>query len=85
MAAVAVWPSRSKSNGAVASVMPSCVTLPLRCSTSTDDPNSEGVVIQSVTDRLDRQSITLGVTVLIVYAGLAAFLCSPHVRRYIRG
>ena len=55
--------------------------------TTPDDPNGEGEVIQPIAERLDAQKrkIGLGIGVLLGYAGLAAYLCSPPVRRFITG
>jgi hypothetical protein len=52
--------------------------------TPIDDPNSEGMVIQSITERLDAQKLGLGIGVLLGYAGLAVSLCSPPIRRFIK-
>jgi hypothetical protein len=54
--------------------------------TSEDDPNSAGEVIQSPAERLQQhqQQITVGILVLIAYAGVATFLCSPPVQRFIK-
>jgi hypothetical protein len=51
-----------------------------------DDPNSAGQIIQSPAERLQQsqQQITTGILLLIAYAGLAAFLCSPPVHRFIK-
>jgi hypothetical protein len=53
-------------------------------SATTDDPNGEDEVIHPITERLDTDRLSLGIAVLIGYAGLAAYLCSPSVRRYFR-
>jgi hypothetical protein len=53
--------------------------------TTPDDPNSAGLIIQPITERLDTQSISLGIGGLLGYAGLAAYLCSPSVQRFIKG
>jgi hypothetical protein len=54
--------------------------------TSNDDPNSAGQIIQSPAELLrdHQQEITTGILVLIAYAGLATFLCSPPVNRFIK-
>jgi hypothetical protein len=54
--------------------------------TPDDDPNSAGQIIESPAERLreHQQQITTGILALIAYAGLAAFLCSPPVSRFIK-
>jgi hypothetical protein len=47
------------------------------------DPEDEGLVIQSVTERLDTQRLTLGILGLVIYAAVSVYLTSPPVRRYI--
>jgi hypothetical protein len=49
-----------------------------------DDFDQADVVIPSVVDRLDTQSLTLGIGLIVVYAGVAVYLLSPQVRRYFR-
>jgi len=46
------------------------------------DSDDEGFVIQSVTERLDMQRITLGILGLVTYAAVSVYLTSPPVRRH---
>jgi hypothetical protein len=47
-----------------------------------NDPDSPDTFIAPVTDRLDVQRIELGIVILLLYAGVAAYLVSPAVRRH---
>ena len=49
-----------------------------------NDPNSAGEEIKPLAERLDTRELTIGIGVLLAYAALAAFLCSPPVHRYMR-
>lgn len=46
-----------------------------------DDPDDSGMIIKPFEDRLDTQSLFLGITFLVVYAGLAVYLMSPAVKK----
>jgi hypothetical protein len=46
-----------------------------------DDPDDSGVRIKPFEERLDTQSMTLGVTFLVIYALLALYLMSPAVKK----
>ncbi len=48
----------------------------------TPDSDDEGLVIQSVTERLDMQRITFGILGLVAYAAVSVYLTSPPVRRH---
>jgi len=48
----------------------------------TDDADDEGLVIQSVSERLDMQRVTLGILGLVGYAAVSVYLSSPPVRRH---
>jgi len=48
------------------------------------DPDKADLVIPSVVEKLDTQSLTLGISLLVVYAGAAIFLLSPPVQRHFR-
>jgi predicted nucleic acid-binding Zn-ribbon protein len=50
----------------------------------TDDLDQADIAIPSVVDRLDTQKLSLGITLIIVYAGVTIYLISPPVRRYFR-
>jgi hypothetical protein len=50
----------------------------------TDHPDQADIAIPSVVDRLDTQKLSLGITLIIVYAGVSIYLISPPVRRYFR-
>jgi hypothetical protein len=49
-----------------------------------DDPEKVDIAIPSVVDRLDTQSLSLGIGLIGLYAGVAVYLLSPQVRRYFR-
>jgi len=48
----------------------------------TPDTDDEGLVIQSVTERLDMQPLTMGILGLVAYAAISVYLTSPPVRRH---
>ena len=48
------------------------------------DPDKPDLVIPSVVEKLDTQSLTLGISLIIVYAAAAVFLLSPPVQRHFR-
>ena len=48
------------------------------------DANSADLVIPSVVEKLDTQSLTLGISLIVVYAGAAIYLLSPPVLRHFR-
>jgi hypothetical protein len=48
------------------------------------DPNETELKIPSVGEKLDTQSVTLGICLIAVYAGAAIFLLSPPVQRHFR-
>ena len=48
------------------------------------DPDKADLIIPSVVERLDTQSVTLGICLIVVYAGAAIFLLSPPVQRHFR-
>lgn len=48
------------------------------------DPDEVDITIPSVVDRLDTQSLSLGISLIIVYSGVTVFLLSPPVRRHFR-
>jgi hypothetical protein len=50
-----------------------------------DDPDAldaEDVEIKPIAERIDQQKITLGLTVILIYALLCIYLLSPPVKRY---
>jgi len=47
-----------------------------------DSADEEGLVIQSVTERLEMQRLTLGILGLVGYAAISVYLTSPSVRRH---
>jgi hypothetical protein len=49
-----------------------------------DDLAQADIAIPSVVERLDTQSLTLGIVLIFVYAAVAVYLLSPQVRRYFR-
>jgi hypothetical protein len=49
-----------------------------------DDLDQADIAIPSVVDRLDTQSLSLGIGLIGLYAGVAVYLLSPQVRRYFR-
>ena len=51
-------------------------------SESTPDSDDEGLVIQSVTERLDMHRLTMGILGLVLYAVVSVYLTSPPVRRH---
>jgi len=48
------------------------------------DPDKADLVIPSVVDHLDTHRLTIGISLIAVYAGVAIFLLSPLVRRHFR-
>jgi hypothetical protein len=48
------------------------------------DPDTADLVIPSVVEHLDTNSLTLGIILIGVYAGTAIFLLSPPVKRHFR-
>jgi hypothetical protein len=52
--------------------------------TQVDEPDKAGLVIPSVVERLDTQSLSLGIGLVAVYAGVVVYLLSPQVRRHFR-
>jgi hypothetical protein len=48
------------------------------------DPDKGELVIPSVVDKLDTQSLTIGICLIVVYAGVAIYLMSPQVQRHFR-
>ena len=48
------------------------------------DPDRTDLVIPSVVEKLDTQTLTLGICLIAVYAGAAIFLLSPPVQRHFR-
>jgi hypothetical protein len=48
------------------------------------DPDQADIVIPSVVDRLDTQSLSLGIGLIVVYAAVSVYLISPPVKRYFR-
>ena len=48
------------------------------------EPDNADLVIPSVVEKLDTQSLTLGISLIIVYAGAAILLLSPPVQRHFR-
>jgi hypothetical protein len=46
-----------------------------------DDPEDAGVHIKSFEERFDSRSFSLGVTLLVIYAGLSVYLMSPAVKK----
>ncbi len=59
-------------------------TAPIARSEPVNEPEESDVVIPSVVDRLDTQSLTLGIVLIGIYAGVSVYLMSPQVRRYFR-
>jgi hypothetical protein len=49
-----------------------------------DDPDQADLAITSVVDQLDTQSLTLGIILILLYAGVSVYLLSPQVRRHFR-
>ncbi len=48
------------------------------------EPDKTDMVIPSVVEKLDTQSLTVGIGLIAVYAGAAVYLLSPHVQRHFR-
>ena len=48
------------------------------------DETGIDIAIPSVVDRLDTQTLTTGILLIFIYAGVAVYLLSPQVRRYFR-
>jgi hypothetical protein len=48
------------------------------------DPEKADLVIPSVAEKLDTQTLTLGISLIAVYAGAAVYLLSPAVKRHFR-
>ena len=48
------------------------------------EPDKADLVIPSVVEKLDTQSLTVGISLIVVYAGVAIYLLSPPVRRHFR-
>lgn len=46
-----------------------------------DNPEDAGILIKPPEDQLDIRSIEVGVTLLVIYAGLALYLMSPAVKK----
>jgi len=46
------------------------------------DPDAADVVIEPITEHLDTQRLSLGVSILLLYAAVSAYLSSPSVRRH---
>jgi hypothetical protein len=49
-----------------------------------DDPDAADEAIRPVAERLDTNSISIGITVLCLYAVLSVYLLSPQVNRYFK-
>jgi hypothetical protein len=49
-----------------------------------DDPGKADLVIPSVVDKLDTQSLSIGIGLIFVYAAVSIYLMSPPVRRHFR-
>ena len=43
-----------------------------------DHPDQSDIAIPSVVDQLDTQKLSLGITLIIVYAGVTIYLVSPR-------
>jgi hypothetical protein len=50
----------------------------------TENPDDEDVIIRPVADQLDTNRLTLGLTVLGLYAAVSIYLLSPHVQKQFR-
>jgi hypothetical protein len=48
------------------------------------DPDQADIVIPSVVERLDTQSLGIGIALIVVYAAVSVYLISPPVKRYFR-
>ena len=59
-------------------------TRPVQRTTPTNDPDQADVIIPSVVDRLDTQKLSVGLSLILAYAGVSVYLLSPQVRRYFR-
>jgi len=59
-------------------------TAPVPRTELSDDLAQADIAIPSVVERLDTQSLTLGIVLIFVYAAVAVYLLSPQVRRYFR-
>jgi predicted RNA-binding Zn-ribbon protein involved in translation (DUF1610 family) len=57
---------------------------PVVRSTPLIDPDQADIVIPSVVERLDTQSLSLGIGLIVVYAAVSVYLISPPVKRYFR-
>jgi len=49
---------------------------------SAEDPEAAAVVIEPITERLDTQTLSVGIAILLLYAAVSAYLASPAVRRH---
>jgi len=47
----------------------------------TDDPEDSGMQIKPFEDRLDTRSLSIGITLLVIYAILSVYLMSPAVKK----
>jgi len=48
------------------------------------DPDQADVIIPSVAERIDTQKLSLGIGLILAYAGVSVYLLSPQARRYFR-
>jgi len=49
-----------------------------------DNPENADIQIKPFDERLDTRSLSLGVTLVVIYAGLSVYLMSPAVTKPIR-
>ena len=47
----------------------------------TEDPDDAGVIIKPFEERLDTRSLSIGITLLVIYAILSVYLMSPAVKK----
>jgi hypothetical protein len=47
-----------------------------------EEPEGAELVLPSVVDKLDTQSLTTGIALMLVYAGVAFYLMTPRVQRH---
>lgn len=46
------------------------------------DEDGADIMIEPITERLNQQQLSLGITILLLYAAVSAYLVSPSVRRH---
>jgi hypothetical protein len=59
-------------------------TGPVQRTGPVNDPDQADVIIPSVVDKLDSQSLAVGIGLIVVYAGVSVYLISPQARRHFR-